>query len=80
MPPSIGVRGDGFVTEVTPGGSQIRWSDGSPADDVDSLLPLLIARLRAVNRVAPAREISLAITHCEEALHWLQALNRRHQP
>jgi hypothetical protein len=80
MPPTIGLKGDGFVTEITPGGSQIRWADGASGDDPASILPLVIRRLRALNQRTPAREISLAVTHSEEALHWLMALERRTSP
>lgn len=41
-----------------------------------TLVSVAIAKLRAANKTAPAREISLALTKCEEAVHWLNALNR----
>jgi hypothetical protein len=77
MAPTVGLQGDGYVTEFSAGGSQIRWSQGAPGDDPATILPLVIARLRSLNRLNPAREYSLAITHSEEALHWLTALEGR---
>ena len=74
---TIAVQGDGYVTEVTEGGSQLRWAQAGPGDDPLSILPPVIARIRALNRLNAAREYSLAITHTEEALHWLQALEER---
>lgn len=75
---SIGVQGDGYVTEISLGGSQIRWAQEGGGDSPQTILPLVIARLRSLNRLNAAREYSLAITHSEEALHWLIALERRH--
>jgi hypothetical protein len=75
----IGVASNGYVTEYTEAGSAIRWQEGTVSevgvtgDQPESILPSVIARLRALNRQSPNRETSLAITHCEEALHWLQA-------
>jgi hypothetical protein len=46
-------------------------------EDAASVLQLAIAKLRQMNRDAPAREISLAVTHAEESYHWLLALERR---
>ena len=59
--------------------SLIVWQsrkDG-PGDTPETILPAVIERMRALNREDGARELSLAITHCEEALHWLQALAER---
>ena len=58
--------------------SLLVWQSGSgPGDTPASVLPAVIERLRGLNRELPARELSLAITHCEEALHWLLALETR---
>ena len=43
----------------------------------DTILRLVIERLRAENRLDSAREISLAIQRCEEGLHWIEALERK---
>ena len=62
-----------------PAHSLLVWqsrSDG-PGDTPATILPAIIERLRAQNREDGSREISLAITHCEEALHWLQALEQK---
>ena len=53
-----------------------RAADGS-GDTPETILRLVIERLRAENRLDGAREISLAITHCEEASHWIEALAKR---
>jgi hypothetical protein len=53
------------------GGSQIAEADGP-----DAILPVVIAKLRQMNRDAPARQVSLAIQRAEESLHWLQDLER----
>jgi len=55
-----------------------RTANGS-GDTPGAILRLVIERLRAENRAEAAREISLAITHCEEGLHWIEALERRRQ-
>ena len=54
-----------------------RSREDGPGDTPATILPPLIERLRALNRESPAREYSLAITHAEESLHWLQALDER---
>lgn len=62
-----------------PRNSLLVWqtvADG-PGDTPATILPLVIERLRVLNRAEPARELSLAITHAEEALHWLWALDDR---
>jgi hypothetical protein len=53
-----------------------RAADGS-GDTPGTILRHVIERLRAENRVEPAREISLALTRCEEGLHWIEELERR---
>jgi hypothetical protein len=53
-----------------------RTAEGS-GDTPQSILRLVIDRLRAENRLDGAREISLALTHCEEAAHWLDALEHK---
>jgi hypothetical protein len=69
---SIRVEPDsGPPEEILPGGS--RLTDGERAGD---LLQVTIRRLRALNKVSPAREISLAIQRAEESLHWLQEAER----
>lgn len=53
-----------------------RTADGQ-GDTPGAILALVIDRLRAENRIDGAREISLALTHCEEALHWIWAIEKR---
>lgn len=59
--------------------SLIVWQEvaGAGGDTPATILPVVIDRLRELNRRVPARELSLAITHTEEALHWLQALDSK---
>lgn len=59
--------------------SLIVWQSvpNGPGDTPLTVLPTVIERLRVLNREEAARELSLAITHCEEAMHWLLALERR---
>lgn len=59
--------------------SLLVWrADGDGEGDTpSSILAAVIERLRAMNREDGARELSLAITHCEEARHWLGALAER---
>ena len=54
-----------------------RSREDGPGDTPATILPPLIERLRGLNRESPARDYSLAITHAEESLHWLQALENR---
>jgi hypothetical protein len=69
---SIRVQPDGGPpVDFLSGGSQIVEADGPEA-----ILPVVIAKLRQMNRESPARQISLAITHAEESLNWLYALER----
>jgi hypothetical protein len=59
--------------------SHIVWQafpDG-PGDTPVTVLPVVIARLRAMNANEGAREISIAIQRLEEGLHWLKALDER---
>jgi len=61
--------------------SLIHWQtlpDG-PGDMPEAVLEVVCRRLRELNRAdeTKARELSLAITHCEEAQHWLRALAER---
>ena len=62
-----------------PAHSLIVWrsAQDGPGDTPDTILQAVVDRLRALNSENGARELSLAITHCEEALHWLLALERR---
>lgn len=63
--------------------SEIVWQDAPRSetggvlvgDLPEGILPLVIDRLRVLNTnpTTKSRETSLAITHCEEALHWLLA-------
>jgi hypothetical protein len=53
-----------------------RAADGT-GDTPGTILRHVIERLRAENRVDPAREISLALTRCEEGLHWIEELERK---
>jgi hypothetical protein len=61
------------------GRSLLVWRDGPDGvgDTPATVLPAIIERLRELNRREAARELSLAITHTEEALHWLEALDKR---
>lgn len=61
-------------------GSIIRWQDGTvgevgiTGDQPETLLPLIIDRLRVLNaNPNNNRETASAITRIEEGLHWLQA-------
>lgn len=56
-----------------------RSAPGGPGDTPADILSAVVARLRAENaaEATKARELSLAITHCEEAVHWLAALAER---
>jgi hypothetical protein len=64
-----------------PAHSLIVWQStpGGPGDTPADILSAVVARLRADNAsdATKARELSLAITHCEEAGHWLRALAER---
>ena len=69
----------GYVTST---GLQINWQDGSlgrpPKEPtgafVETVLKAALQRLQFYNESKfRCRENSLAITHIEEALHWLQA-------
>jgi len=56
--------------------SLIHWQsvpDG-PGDTPEAVLEVVCRRLREINRTNGARELSLAITHCEEAKNWWRAL------
>lgn len=66
------------MPDFRPHRSLVVWraADGS-GDTPDSILHLVIERLRAENRLDGAREISLAIQRCEEGLHWIEALEQR---
>jgi len=61
--------------------SLIHWrsSPDGPGDTPETVLEAVCIRLRELNRSdeTKARELSLAITHCEEAGHWLRALAER---
>ncbi|MGH2512360.1 MAG: hypothetical protein ACRDGQ_06710 [Candidatus Limnocylindrales bacterium] len=67
------------VLSGAPRNSLLVWqtAPGGPGDTPATILPAVIERLRALNREDAARELSLAITHCEEALHWLESLAER---
>lgn len=56
-----------------------RTDPAGPGETPRDILEVVVARLRVEN-AAPetkARELSLAITHAEEAMHWLAALDER---
>jgi len=63
---------NGVEVDLLDGGSVV-----GVHENVVSLLQLTISKLQQANRETPAREISLAITHAQESLHWLQALESR---
>jgi hypothetical protein len=67
---------------AVPRNSLLVWRsvEDGPGDTPATILPAVIERLRVLNRESPARELSLAITHAEEALHWLQALEQKGRP
>ncbi len=47
---------------------------GVNGDQIDEILAFVVDTLRGFNQPPyNSRETSLAITHCEEALHWLEA-------
>lgn len=61
-----------------PRASLLVWrADDGTGDTPGAILRLVIERLRTENRLEAAREISLAITHCEEGLHWIEAVEKR---
>ncbi len=62
-----------------PAHSLIAWrsAQDGPGDTAGDVLAVVLERLRALNREDGARELSLAITHIEEAQHWLRALADR---
>ena len=61
-----------------PARSLVVWRTADGAGDTPGdILRVVIERLRTENRLEGAREISLAITHCEEALHWIEAVERK---
>ncbi len=66
------------MAPIRPSHSLLVWraTDGT-GETPGWYLSRVIERLRKENTIEGAREISLAITHCEEALHWLEALERR---
>lgn len=65
-------------TSERPRASLIVWraADGK-GDTPGDILRVVIDRLRAENRLDGAREISLALQRCEEASHWIRALEER---
>lgn len=61
-----------------PRASLLVWrADDGSGDTPGTILGRVIERLRRENAIEGAREISLAITHCEEGLHWIEAVERR---
>jgi hypothetical protein len=61
-----------------PPNSVVVWrADDGTGDTPATILRLVVERLRAENRLEGAREISLALTHCEEALHWIEAIEKK---
>lgn len=71
-------------------GIEIRWQDGPLGRDgdriepngafVETLIAIVVDRLEFYNSGQfRCRENSLAITHLEEALHWLQARTQRRE-
>jgi hypothetical protein len=54
-----------------------RTSENGPGDTPGQILASVVERLRELNRLDPARELSLAVTHCQEAGHWLRTLDER---
>jgi hypothetical protein len=69
---SIRVQPDGGPpVNFLSGGSQITEAEGP-----ETILPVVIAKLRQMNRDAPSRQISMAIQRAQESLHWLWDLER----
>lgn len=61
-----------------PDRSLLVWRTATRTGDTPGdILRKVIDRLREENRAEAAREISLAITHCEEGLHWIEAIERK---
>ena len=54
-----------------------RTSGDGPGDTPAMVLAAVIEHLRNLNRIDASRELSLAITHCQEAGHWLRTLDER---
>ena len=54
-----------------------RTLDDGPGDTPGQIIASVIERLRELNRLDPSRELSLAVTHCQEAGHWLRTLDER---
>ena len=66
------------MPERWPARSLLVWrADDGSGDTPRDILRRVIDRLRAENRLDGAREISLALTHCEEAEHWLEHIERK---
>lgn len=61
---------DGRKVEATVSGSLIVLEE-----DPRVLVAVVLQRLRAARTASPQREQSLAITHLEEADHWLRDLD-----
>ena len=69
--------------EPNPYVAEIRWQVGPVREDgvngaqIDEVLAACVEKLRALNQPPyDTRETSLAITHIEEAIHWLEARTR----
>lgn len=45
----------------------------TPTDEAMDAIKRSIALVRALNKRAPSRAKALALTRCEEALHWIWA-------
>jgi len=73
--PSVARREAGAVAELTDGGSVIRWAEGGIGDTPATVLECVIRRMKAGNdKYRGSRQLSLAITNAEQALHWLREL------
>jgi hypothetical protein len=60
---------------VTKGSTELKTvNDGTTNEEV---LAMLIDRLSYLNKKFPCRENDLAITHCREALRWLNCRTNR---
>ncbi len=70
------VRHAGAGGDHTEGVSAIRWAAGGYGDTAASILERVIAKMRWDNDKTrrPSRQLSLAITNAEQALHWLREL------
>lgn len=61
--------GEGFELHFQDGPIQEFGVNGTTNE---AIIQILVDRIESLNKLAPCRENSLAITHLQEALHWLE--------